>query len=210
MRIGVDEVGRGSLAHDVVSCAWMIDPGLSQDCGELCAARLVARDSKAYASPKRREAAFDLVSRAGAWEVGRATPAEIDTLNIRRATLLSMERAVRALLARYPFLAQSAEILVDGRDVIPGLVGAGSQRSVIKGDRDIFEISCASVVAKVVRDREMIALDAIHPGYGFASNAGYGSEAHRIGIRDHGVCAVHRSWANKFLQASASPGDGRP
>jgi ribonuclease HII len=171
---GVDEAGRGPLAGPVVAAAVILDPdnpiaGL--------------QDSKRL-SESRREALYDEIrAKAGAWAVARAEVEEIDRINILQATLLAMQRAVIQLqpCAEYA--------LVDGNRC-PALPCPAEY--VIKGDSCVAAISAASIMAKVTRDREMIALDALYPGYGLARHKGYPSKAHIEAIRDLGVLPVHR------------------
>ena len=176
---GVDEVGRRPLVGDVVTAAVILDPnrpiwGLN--------------DSKKL-SEKRREALFDeICEKALSFHVGRASPAEIDELNILHATMLAMQRAV-AGLARAPEL-----VLVDGNRS-PAFTHQGlslASHSIVKGDGLIASISAASIIAKVTRDREMDALDAAYPQYGFAKHKGYPTKAHFDAIAEHGVFDQYR------------------
>ena len=171
---GVDEVGRGPLVGDVVTAAVILDPanpiqGLT--------------DSKKL-SEKKREALFpEIQEKALAWSVGRANPAEIDELNILHATMLAMQRAVAGLTIKPEF------VLVDGNRC-PDF-GIQSQ-SVVKGDLRVAEISAASVLAKVTRDREMVELDQFYPEYGFAGHKGYPTKAHLEKLQLLGVTPYHR------------------
>ncbi|MCS6209683.1 ribonuclease HII [Shewanella baltica] len=177
---GVDEVGRGPLVGDVVTAAVILDPnkpisGLN--------------DSKKL-SEKRREALFDeICDKALCYQVGRASPAEIDELNILHATMLAMQRAVAGLNIA-PEL-----VLVDGNrsPIFVAHNGAGlTSHSIIKGDGLIASISAASIIAKVTRDREMDVLDAAYPQYGFAKHKGYPTKAHFEAIAEHGVFDQYR------------------
>jgi len=125
-------------------------------------------------------------ARAAAWAIGRAGREEIDELNILQASLLAMQRAV-AQLRLVP-----AELLIDGNRCpeLPGF--AGSVRAVVGGDRQCNAIAAASIVAKVARDREMIALDRDFPEYGFARHKGYPTVLHLEALARHGPCAAHR------------------
>ncbi|MGL5393983.1 MAG: ribonuclease HII, partial [Shewanella sp.] len=176
---GVDEVGRGPLVGDVVTAAVILDPNRPI---------LGLNDSKKL-SEKRREALFDeICEKALSFHVGRASPAEIDELNILHATMLAMQRAV-AGLARAPEL-----VLVDGNRS-PAFNHAGqrlSSHSIVKGDGLIASISAASIIAKVTRDREMDVLDAAYPQYGFAKHKGYPTKAHFEAIAEHGVFDQYR------------------
>lgn len=177
---GVDEVGRGPLVGDVVTAAVILDPnkpisGLN--------------DSKKL-SEKRREALFDeICDKALCYQVGRASPAEIDELNILHATMLAMQRAVAGLKIA------PALVLVDGNrsPIFVAHNGAGlTSHSIIKGDGLIASISAASIIAKVTRDREMDVLDAAYPQYGFAKHKGYPTKAHFEAIAEHGVFDQYR------------------
>lgn len=171
---GVDEVGRGPLAGPVVAAAVILDP-----------ARPIAglADSKKL-SEARREALFELICRdALCWSLGRAEVAEIDAINILQASLLAMQRAV-AGLAMAP-----QQALVDGNR-LPRL--ACRARAIVGGDATEPCISAASIVAKVTRDREMVALDAEYPGYGLARHKGYPTALHLAALGELGVSAIHR------------------
>jgi len=171
---GVDEVGRGPLAGPVAAAAVILDP-----------ARLPAGvdDSKAL-SAKQRDAAFDLIlSTAHAVSVAFVTAAEIDAMNIRRASLAAMARAV-AGLSRAP-----AFVLVDGSDPPPL---ACPCRAIVKGDASILSIAAASIVAKVARDAMMRRLAAAYPDYGFETNAGYAARRHLDALEKIGPTPAHR------------------
>lgn len=171
---GVDEVGRGPLAGPVVAAAVILDPrrpitGLA--------------DSKRL-SARRRERLFDEIRRqALAWSLGRAEVAEIDAINILQASLLAMQRAVAGLRPL------PGHALVDGNR-LPQLPCPG--RAVVGGDASEPCISAASILAKVVRDREMVELDARYPGYGLAQHKGYPTQAHLQALRRLGVSMIHR------------------
>lgn len=171
---GVDEVGRGCLAGDVFAAAVILDPH-----------RPVAglADSKRLSAARREQLYEQITARAVAWAVARASVAEIDRHNILQASLLAMKRAVAALEAP-PGL-----VLVDGNRLPDWSYPA---RAVIGGDATIACISAAAILAKVVRDREMIAFDARFPGYGFARHKGYGTAEHRAALHQLGPCALHR------------------
>jgi ribonuclease HII len=171
---GVDEVGRGPLAGPVLAAAVILDPdrpiqGLT--------------DSKKL-TEKRREALYDEIrEKALAWAIGRAEVEEIDAINILQASLLAMSRAVAAL-ALAPHHA-----LVDGNK-LPKL--PCSAEAIVKGDLTEPCISAASIIAKVTRDREMVAMDARYPGYGLAKHKGYPSKAHMEALVELGVTEIHR------------------
>ena len=171
---GVDEVGRGPLAGPVVAAAVILDPARPID---------GLADSKKL-SEKRRETLFDQIcDGALAWSLGRAEVAEIDAINILQASLLAMQRAVAGL----SIAPQHA--LVDGNR-LPVLGCSG--RAIVGGDATEPSISAASIIAKVARDREMVALDAEYPGYGLARHKGYPTKVHLEALRELGVSAIHR------------------
>ncbi|MFC0141968.1 ribonuclease HII [Erwinia mallotivora] len=171
---GVDEVGRGPLVGAVVTAAVILDP-LKPICG--------LADSKKL-SEKRRNALFDEIKeKALCWSLGRAEPEEIDQLNILHATMLAMQRAV-ANLALRPDL-----VLIDGNRC-PAL--PMPSQPVVKGDSLVAEISAASILAKVTRDREMAELDRLFPQYGFAQHKGYPTALHLERLAQHGATPQHR------------------
>lgn len=171
---GVDEVGRGPLVGAVVTAAVILDPnnpieGLT--------------DSKKL-SEKKRNALFDEIKeKALAWSLGRCEPEEIDQLNILQATMVAMQRAVAGLAVQPDY------VLVDGNK-IPELPMAA--QAVVKGDLRVAEISAASILAKVTRDREMEELDAQYPDYGFAKHKGYPTKAHFEALEKLGAIDQHR------------------
>lgn len=171
---GVDEAGRGPLAGPVVAAAVILDP-----------ARPIVglADSKQLSERRRDELAQVIRSQARAWAVASASVDEIDTLNILRASLLAMSRAVMELKIA-PELA-----LVDGAHT-PAL--NCPVRAVVRGDVTVPEISAASILAKVARDAEMLELHQRHPQYGFDRHKGYPTAAHLAALRAHGASFVHR------------------
>ena len=171
--VGVDEAGCGALAGPVVAAAviFPVDSRLGR-----------IKDSKLL-SPNSREELFPLIlERAVAWAVGSASVAEITTLNIRRASLLAMQRAVASIM-------QADYVLVDAW-IIPGI--SLPQKGIIHGDRLVKSIAAASIIAKVTRDHLMTDLAQEFPVYGFAEHKGYATEEHRAAIRAHGPCPHHR------------------
>lgn len=176
---GVDEVGRGPLVGDVVTAAVILDvdnpiAGLT--------------DSKKLSEKKRKLLSDEIKEKAVAWCIARATPEEIDTLNILHATMLAMQRAVHGLGV------EPDHVLVDGNRTpsFHGQLGQIASQPVVKGDARVAEISAASIIAKVARDEEMIALDKLYPHYGFASHKGYPTKAHLEKIVEHGVLDCYR------------------
>lgn len=171
---GVDEVGRGPLAGAVIAAAVILDPerpiiGLT--------------DSKKL-TEKKRDELFDIIRRdALAWSVGRAEVEEIDTLNILHASMLAMKRAVEQLQPAAEF-AQ-----VDGNRCPPLTIPS---EAIVQGDLKVPCISAASIIAKVVRDREMAELDRQYPGYGLAQHKGYPTAEHLEALKKLGPSTIHR------------------
>ena len=171
---GVDEVGRGPLAGDVVAAAVVLDP-----------ARPIPglRDSKKLSESRREALAEAIREHAAAWAIARATVAEIDELNILQASLLAMRRAVEALDP------QPGYVLVDGNR-LP--VWHYASEPVVRGDDRVPAIAAASILAKVQRDAELVALETRYPGYGFARHKGYATAEHLEALQVLGVTPVHR------------------
>lgn len=176
---GVDEVGRGPLAGPVVACAIIMPHG------ERIAG---VRDSKKL-SEKKREQLYDVILDAAiAWGIGECDAETIDRINIREATLVAMRDAVSNVKDKAGHPVVPDWVIVDAETIpidIP-------QTAVIKGDERIYAISCASIVAKVTRDRQMLAWDARYPQYGFARHKGYGTPQHYEALRHVGVSPIHR------------------
>ncbi|MCK5648147.1 MAG: ribonuclease HII [Gammaproteobacteria bacterium] len=171
---GVDEVGRGPLAGAVVTAAVILDPdnpiaGLD--------------DSKKLTEKKRAALAVEIKNKALCYFIARAEHEEIDELNIFHATLLAMQRAVAGLTL------SPDKVLVDGK-FCPNI--PLPCEAVIKGDSRVAAISAASILAKVFRDNEMIAMDAIYPGYGFAQHKGYPTKLHIEALQKLGITPIHR------------------
>ena len=176
---GVDEAGRGPLAGPVCAAAVILPRG--------CVIEGL-NDSKQL-SEKRREALYDeIISRAERYGIAFASGEEIERLNIIGATYLAMNRAIEALGAGIDLA------LIDGNRS-EGI--AYPCRTVIKGDAKCASIAAASVLAKVTRDRYMLALADRYPGYGFEKHKGYGTKLHYAALRELGPCAEHRA---KFLR----------
>jgi ribonuclease HII len=175
---GVDEAGRGPLAGAVVAGAVVLDPenpisGL--------------KDSKKL-SAIRREFLFEQIQlKAKAWGIGEASPAEIDEINILQATMLAMRRAIEDLATRLGGWPDKA--LIDGNRCPELPISA---EAIVKGDTKEPAISAASILAKVTRDRQMMALHELHPQYGFARHMGYPTEAHFAALKEFGACDQHR------------------
>ncbi len=170
---GVDEVGCGSLAGPVVAAAVIlpVEGGVKG-----------AVDSKLLTPGEREQISEVILDKALAVGIGAASAREIERLNIRRASGLAMERALR----RLPLIPDC--VLIDGRPQ-PCL---GDHLAIIRGDRKCHSIACAAIVAKVVRDRLMLRLARRHPGYGWEQNAGYSTQDHRDALDRLGVTPHHR------------------
>ena len=183
---GVDEVGRGPLAGPVVAGAVVLDP-----------ARPIEglRDSKELTAARRDELAAEIRERAHAWALGRAEVAEIDRINILRAALVAMRRAVEGL----PLGVRVAYI--DG-NIAPTLACASV--AVVGGDATVPAISAASIIAKVARDAEMAAAARRYPGYGFECHKGYATAAHLDSLRRLGPTPLHR---RTFAPVALAAGD---
>jgi ribonuclease HII len=171
---GVDEVGRGPLAGDVVTAAVILDPR-----------RPVAglADSKKLSVNRRNQLAEEIREKALSWHVARASVDEIDQYNILRATLMAMVRAVDGLTLKPEYVAVDGNRLPDW---------GYAAEAVVRGDDKVPAISAASILAKVCRDAEMCLAEQAFPGYGFASHKGYGTRAHREAIALLGPCLIHR------------------
>ena len=177
---GVDEAGRGALAGPVFAAAVV----LPLDDPQLAEVLRGVRDSKLL-TPATRERLFDVIcARATAYGIGQASAATIDRVNILAATRLAMAEAIGALAPA------ATAVLIDGPIRLADV--ALPQRPVIGGDRLSLSIAAASILAKVSRDRAMIALDAHYPGYGFARHKGYGTAEHLRALAALGPCAEHR------------------
>ena len=177
--IGADEAGRGPLAGPVVAAAVILSDAQRD---ELLDKGLA--DSKRVPAP-RREALFRLMNDLGVrWAAQAASPERIDSMNILRASLWAMGQSVRKIAL------DDDCVLVDGPYEIPGL--SLEQQAILHGDALVPEISAASIVAKVLRDRVMACLDGIFPGYGLAQHKGYPTAAHYDAIARLGPSAIHR------------------
>jgi ribonuclease HII len=172
---GVDEVGRGPLAGPVVACAVVMPPDVRAIPG--------VDDSKQLTAGERERLAVKIRERAVSYGIGAASVREIDRVNIYHATVIAMRRA----LARLSVTPN--HVLVDGK-AIRTLQTAHT--AIVGGDDKCYSIACASILAKVTRDRLMHALAPRHPGYAWDSNVGYATAAHLGGINTHGITAHHR------------------
>jgi ribonuclease HII len=180
---GVDEVGRGPLAGPVITAAVIIQeviPGIT--------------DSKKLTPQKRKHFADLIKEKAIAFAYGRAEVLEIEQLNIHHATLLAMKRAIEGL-SMVPH-----KVMVDGI-FLPSVVMPCE--AVIGGDNLIYEISAASILAKVARDNEMEQMEDMYPGYGFSQHKGYATSLHREALRQLGPCPIHRKSFSSVCQTDA-------
>ena len=171
---GVDEVGRGPLVGDVVTAAVILPQ--HWDIAGL-------RDSKQLSEKKRRQMADVIKDTAVAWAIAAASPREIDSLNILQATMLAMIRAVQTLAVQPDF------VRVDGNRC-PNWPYASE--AIVKGDGSVAEISAASILAKVHRDDQMLALHHQYPHYGFDKHKGYPTKLHLAMLAKHGALPDHR------------------
>ena len=190
---GVDEAGRGPLAGAVVAGAVVLDPSNPIE---------GLKDSKKLTPAKREFLYEQIMEKAKAWGVGEASPAEIDEINILQATMLAMRRAIEDLTTRLGAWPNKA--LIDGNRCPELSIAA---EAIIKGDAKEPAISAASIVAKVTRDRQMMALHDLHPEYGFAQHMGYPTEAHFAALKQYGACDQHRrsfSPVRKVLESITS------
>lgn len=176
---GVDEVGRGAWFGPVVAAAAIL-PETATD--ELI--RLGVCDSKLLSPRKRDRLAVQIREIAIDCQIGVASVAEIDQLNILQATLLAMKRAIAQLQV------QPSLCLIDGNQAIPGL--EIPQQTMVKGDQEHLAIACASIVAKVWRDDLIVKLADQYPEYDLAANKGYGTLKHRVALQKYGVTPQHR------------------
>ena len=174
---GVDEVGTGPLCGPVVAAAVLVKPHTRKIKG--------VRDSKTLSSAQRERLVEAIKERSLAWGIGAASVAEIERLNVRNAAALAMRRALRRLPA-------VDHVLIDGQKIRDLEDHIGPYTPIVKGDASSYAIACASVLAKVTRDRLMRRLALRYPGYGWEHNAGYATRDHVAGLRELGVSPHHR------------------
>jgi ribonuclease HII len=175
--VGIDEVGMGALCAPVLAAAVLVRPNTRKIAG--------VRDSKTLSARQRERVVDEIKRRSLAWGIGAASVAEIERINIRNATHLAMRRALR----RIP---EYDHVLVDGLKVRGFEEHIGPYTAIVDGDASSYAIACASVLAKVTRDRLMARLALRYPGYGWERNAGYATPDHVAGLRELGVTRVHR------------------
>jgi len=183
---GVDEVGRGSLAGPVVACAVIMPPADRAIRG--------VDDSKLLAAPERTRLSRLIRQRAVAVALGAASATEIDRFNIYRASVMAMDRALRRLTVK------PDHVLIDGRQIKNFRF---HHKGIVDGDDRCYSIACASIVAKVTRDRLMSNLARRHPGFAWETNRGYATPSHVDGLFRHGPCAHHRK---RFVESVMGSG----
>ena len=212
--IGVDEVGRGPLLGDVVVCALIFDKAILSIKEDSLSTDLHTADSVGIShnhvlsaltdskklSEKKREALFSLIEQtASAHQVVKISASLIDQINILQATLLGMKQAVAGvmaqMLAQYP--AATFSVMVDGNKLpvlfdLPNYQQITHEQAIVKGDGKHACISGASVIAKVTRDRDMVALSKLYPDYGIEQHKGYPTAAHIQAIEHYGILPMHR------------------
>lgn len=177
---GMDEVGRGPLAGNVVTACVVMpeEPGI-----------LWVDDSKKLSEQRRESVYREIMETALYVGIGMVSPEEIDRINILEATKKAMREAAGQVPADY-FLI----------DAVTGLGLNGTEIPIIKGDANSYSIAAASIIAKVTRDHQMIDLDREYPQYGFASNKGYGTKEHIEALKKYGPCPYHRrSFIGHFI-----------
>ena len=175
--VGVDEVGTGALCAPVVAAAVLVKPHTRKIRG--------VRDSKTLSAGQRERLVDEIKARSLAWGIGAASVDEIERLNVRRAAHLAMRRALRRL-------PPHDHVLIDGQKITGMEEHIGPYTPIVKGDASSYAIACASVLAKVTRDRLMTNLAQRYPGYGWEHNAGYATLDHVAGLRKLGVSPHHR------------------
>ncbi len=176
--IGIDEAGRGPLAGPVFIAAVLLKKDDFPSSEEI-------KDSKKLTPQKRSRLFLDIRRHAEKIAVAWAHPSEIDRLNILKATLLAMRRAAQKA-SRF----KAAPVLIDGPFAIPDF--KGDQKAIVKGDQKSLAIACASIIAKVCRDRWMETISRRFPGYGFSRHKGYGTAKHLKALKSLGPSPVHR------------------
>ena len=175
---GVDEVGRGPLAGPVVACAVIM--GNEKIDG--------VKDSKKLSAKKREALNKEIIEKAKAIGIGVVDEKVIDEINIKQATRLAMRIAVADLKDKSGNIVRPDVVMIDAENIDMDI----EQVSIIKGDELIYEISCASIVAMVLRDSYFIELDEKYPGYDFLNNKGYGTKKHREALLEMGPTPIHR------------------
>lgn len=177
--VGIDEVGRGPFFGDVLACAIAFDKDFFMD---------EVDDSKKLTQKKREKIFRSLTSNAIAIGVGKASPEEIDKINIKKATHLAMQRALEDLHDKHGHKVKADIVLIDAEKINTDI----EQRSIIHGDATVFTIAAASIVAKVLRDADICYLASKYPEYDLENNKGYGTKKHREAILKYGPTPLHR------------------
>jgi ribonuclease HII len=175
--VGVDEVGMGALCAPVVAAAVLVKPNCKKIPG--------VRDSKTLSARQREAVVGQIRRRALAVGVGAASVGEIERLNIYHAAHLAMRRALRRI-------GSYDHVLVDGRKIVGFEDHIGPYTAIVDGDESSYAIACASIVAKVTRDRLMAKLAVRYPAYGWEHNAGYTTRDHVAALAEHGPSVFHR------------------
>lgn len=197
--VGVDEVGMGPLAGPVIAVAVMLCATSAKEIEDIVT--LGIRDSKML-SEKKREQIFEALTSHPlvAWGRGGVDEKMVDEINVLQAGLRAMREAVTHLcVQRKNAMDERIFVCVDGTRIVPDIVA--DQRSIIKGDAKVLSIACASVIAKVLRDRMMNDYAKQYPEYGFEKHKGYGTKMHMENIKKHGPCPIHRK---SFLKSISS------
>ncbi|MDO4778883.1 MAG: ribonuclease HII [Tissierellia bacterium] len=186
-KCGIDEVGRGPIAGPVVSCAVIMGDEVVED----------VKDSKKLSDKKRRKLAEDIYDKAYAVGIGIMDNNVIDEINIRQATLLSMKTAIENLRDKSGNKVEPDLLLIDAELIDSDI----DQIGIISGDDLVYEISCASILAKVFRDDMMIGFSKAYPEYMFEAHKGYGTKKHYEAIEKHGISSIHRkSFMTKYFE----------
>jgi ribonuclease HII len=185
--IGVDEVGKGSLAGPVVAAAVAFAPASLKF---KVKSYKGIKDSKLLSPKKREELSSIIKSAAIAWAIAEVEHKIIDRINVHQATLLAMRKAVKDILCHSELVSESILLSIDGQFTIPKI--DFPQEAVIDGDSKIISIAAASIIAKVHRDGLMARYHQRFPLYDFARHKGYGTLLHRKMILKHGLCPIHR------------------
>lgn len=206
--IGVDEVGRGALAGPIVAGAVLFQSGTKNPVqGNEKDEKIIINDSKKLTAKQRERAAEWIYKNCWAYGIGEAGVAEINRIGIGSANRLAMKRAVRNLKSQISKIKSKSKILnlyilVDGYRV---KYLAKHQEGIIHGDAKCFSIAAASIIAKVYRDRLMHDLAVKYRGYGWEQNAGYGTKKHCEGIKEKGICRIHRKLFVRKILGSKMP-----
>lgn len=195
--VGVDEVGMACLAGPVVVCALAVEPGFYAVSHPTLAN---LRDSKALLPHQRDRYAEALMQQPGLqWRIASRNPAIIDHMNIYQASRDAMREAVHELVGGVGQNGIGPIVLVDGNKTVSNL--EFPQRAIVKGDRKVWAIAAASIIAKVHRDRLMVEYAREYPAYGFEQHKGYPTRLHYARLRQHGPCMLHRrSFLRKLTQ----------